>query len=345
VAAAETSVPTGIDVDAMSDWLVANVANVEPPLHFELITGGRSNLTFRVGDAAGRALAVRRPPLGHVLESAHDMGREFRVIDAVGSTDVPVPEALALCTDHAVAGADFYVMEFVEGIVPHDIELGASIPDADRRPLGLHAVDVLAQLHSVDPEEIGLGDLGRREDYIGRQLRRWSRQWDNSKQREIPQMERVVALLTDRAPEQQRTTIVHGDYRLGNMIVGDGRVRAVVDWELCTLGDPLADLGYMANQWLSPGEPTPWRATATQAGGFMSRSELITRYGELTGADLSRIGYYQAFQQWRMAAILEGVYARYRHGAMGDVPESVDLDELAAAVVRLADEALRQVAP
>lgn len=335
--------PQGIDTVAVARWLLDHIDEVEPPFQFELIAGGRSNLTFRVEDGAGRALALRRPPLGHVLESAHDMGREYRVIEAVGRTEVPVPAALALCTDPQVLGADFYVMSFVDGLVPHDLELGMAIPPDERHQLGDHVIEVLAALHAIDPDEVGLGDLGRREDYVGRQLRRWSRQWESSKQRDIPQMEAVATILTERVPSQQRSTIVHGDYRLGNTIVAGGRVQAVVDWELCTLGDPLADLGYLANQWLGPGEATPWRPTATQAGGFASREQMIARYGELTGADLDRIGYYQAFQQWRMAAILEGVYARYRHGAMGEVPESVDLDELAAAVVRLADEALRQV--
>lgn len=333
----------GIDAAAVSRWMGEAIPGIELPLRFELIAGGNSNLTYRVNDSAGTSYALRRPPLGHVLESAHDMGREYRVISAIGGTGVPVPTALALCTDREVNGADFYVMSFVEGLVPHDVEAGALIPEAERPSLGRHAVEVLAALHALDPDEIGLGDLGRREDYIGRQLRRWSRQWESSKQREIPEMEAVAGILSARIPPQQRTTVVHGDYRLGNMIVGGGRVLAVLDWELCTLGDPLADLGYLANAWLAPGEPATWREAATQAGGFMSRDEMIARYGELTGADLSAIGYYRAFQQWRMAAILEGVYARYLHGAMGDAAD-IDLQAMADAIVRLAHDALAQVA-
>jgi len=337
----DTSMPAGIDRRAVTRWIADSVERAEPPFRFTVIAGGKSNLTFRVEDASGYTMAMRRPPLGHVLESAHDMSREFRVISAIGRTEVPVPEALALCTDREVTGADFYMMSFVEGLVPHDAAGGELIPKAERRPLSSDVVEVLAALHSLDPDDIGLGDFGRREDYVGRQLRRWSRQWDQSKQRDIPEMERVVEILTSRVPEQQRSTVVHGDFRLGNMVVGGGRVLALLDWELCTLGDPLADVGYLANAWLNPDEPATWREAPTQASGFATRAEVLAMYGELTGADLSEIGYYQAFQQWRMAAILEGVYARYRHGAMGDNP-SVDLNDLADSVLNLARDALTE---
>ena len=233
-------------------------------------------------------------------------------------------------------------MEFVEGLVPHDAELGAQIPEGERAPLSEHVIDVLAELHSLDPDAIGLGDLGRREGYVARQLRRWSRQWEESKQREIPEMDELVARLQANIPPQRRSSVVHGDYRLGNMIVGGGRVQALLDWELCTLGDPLADVGYLLNNWLTPDEPVIWRSSATQAGGFLERAALVSRYATATGFDVSDIAYYQAFQGWRLAAILEGVYARYRHGAMGST-EGIDLDRMAAAVVLLARSALAQV--
>lgn len=332
----------GIDQPSVTAWLTSNVDDVEPPFTFSLIAGGNSNLTYGVDDVGGRRLALRRPPLGNVLESAHDMGREFRVISALAATDVPVPEALGLCTDIAVNGAPFYVMDFVDGLVPHDAEAAAQIPRGERMAVGWSIVDVLAALHALDPDEVGLGDFGKREDYVARQLRRWARQWEASKQREIPEMETARARLQAAIPTQQRSTIVHGDFRLGNAIVGEGTVRAMLDWELCTLGDPLADLGYLVNNWMAPDEPVLWRSTATQAGGFGDREAAVRRYAATTGADVSQIGYYRAFQAWRLAAILEGVYARYRHGAMGST-DGVDLDMMADSVVLLANEALRHL--
>ena len=334
----------GIDEASVTAWLTSNVDEVVPPFTFSLITGGNSNLTYRVEDAGSRCLALRRPPLGHVLESAHDVAREFRVTSALAATAVPVPSALGLCTDPAVNDAPFYVMDFVEGLVPHDVETGAEIPAQERMSVGESIVDVLAALHSLDPDEIGLGDLGKREDYVGRQLRRWSRQWEASKQRDIAEMETVRARLEAEIPHQERSTVVHGDFRLGNAIVAEGSVRAMLDWELCTLGDPLADVGYLLNSWMAPDEPVLWRSAATQAGGFGERDAAAARYAAATGTDISRVGYYRAFQAWRLAAILEGVYARYLHGAMGST-EGVDLQTMADSVVRLANQALTHLEP
>ena len=332
----------GIDVPAVSSWIAGQVDGAEPPFTFDLIPGGNSNLTYRVRGKGEAELALRRPPLGSILESAHDMAREFRVISALQETGVPVPAALGLCSDPEVNGAPFYVMGFVDGLVLHDRDSGRRIPLSERPDVGRSVVDVLARLHSLEPDEIGLGDLGRREGYLSRQLHRWARQFEASKQRELPIMDRVRALLQKRVPRQERAAVVHGDYRLGNLIVGGGEVRAVVDWELCTLGDPLADLGYLANDWIAPGEPSLWRSSAIQAGGFQDRGEMIAQYSELSSVDVSKIGYYQAFQSWRLAAILEGVYSRYLHGAMANIA-GVDLDDLARSVERLADHAMEQL--
>ena len=332
----------GIDERAVSAWMASNVEGAEPPFVFQPIPGGNSNLTYRVRGKGQREFALRRPPLGHILESAHDMAREYRVISALHGSGVPVPAALGLCSDPDVNEAPFYVMGFVDGVVLHDRDSGARIPVNEREPVARSTVSVLAKLHLLDPDEIGLGNLGRREGYLQRQLYRWARQLETSKQREIPALDRARALLELRIPRQERACVVHGDYRLGNLIVDDGRVRAVVDWELCTLGDPLADLGYLALDWIGPDEPTLWRSSAIQADGFTSREEMIALYRDLTGADVSLIGYYQAFQSWRLAAILEGVYARYLHGAMANIA-GVDLEELAGSVERLADHALEQL--
>ena len=188
--------------------------------------------------------------------------------------------------------------------------------------LGHHVIDVLADLHQVDPDAVGLGQLGRKEGYIARQLKRWNKQWAASKTEEIPDMEAVSALLDEKMPEQVGASIVHGDYRLGNMIVADGRIQAVLDWELCTLGDPLADVGYLLNNWVMPDED-PNGVVPTTAGGFPDRDALLDRYANATGRDLSGINYYRAFSHWRLAAINQGVYKRYLVGAMG---ERIDVD-------------------
>ena len=332
----------GIDRGRVTAWMARNVESAVPPFRFDPIPGGNSNLTYRVRGADGAEFALRRPPLGHALATAHDVAREFRIISALGGTGVPVPPALGLCSEPAVNGAPFYVMGFVAGLVPHDRAAGSSIPPAGRRTLGEDAVSVLAALHSLDPDRIGLGDLGRRDGYVQRQLRTWSRQWEASKQRDLPAMDRVRTLLEDRIPVQQRAGVVHGDYRFGNLIVKHGRIEAVVDWELCTLGDPLADLGYLANDWIDPGRPELWRSSVVQDGGFPPSGEMAARYAALTGADVSGLPYYRAMQAWRLAAILEGVYARYRHGVMENI-SGVDLPSLAGSVERLADFALESL--
>ena len=322
--------------------MATNIEGAEPPFVFEPIPGGNSNLTYRVSGVGKGAFALRRPPLGHVLESAHDMAREFRVISALQESGVPVPAALGLCSDLAVNEAPFYVMGFVEGMVPHNRDSGPLIPEHERPIMAEAVVEVLATLHGLDPDEIGLGNLGRRDAYLERQLHRWARQLEASKQRDLPTMDRVRILLEAGIPPQDRTAVVHGDFRLGNLIVAAGKVRAVVDWELCTLGDPLADLGYLANDWMSSDEPVLWRSSVIQAGGFPERDKMVALYGRLTGADVSRIDYYRAFQSWRLAAILEGVYARYLHGAMGTT-EGADLSGLADSVECLAAHALEHL--
>jgi aminoglycoside phosphotransferase (APT) family kinase protein len=318
----------GIDEGPVTGWLAERISGLEPPVTFTLIAGGHSNLTYRCVDSRGAAYVLRRPPLGHVLESAHDMGREHRIVSALAGSEVPVAPTFGLCDDPAVNGAPFYVMGFVDGIVLHDAEAARALTSAERDSLGLHVIDVLAALHGIDPDSVGLGDLGRREAYLARQLNRWNKQWLASKTHEIPEMEETARLLEARMPEQKGAAIVHGDYRLGNMIVGhvagQGAIRAVLDWELCTLGDPLADVGYLLNSWSQPGEAGA-ELTPTAVGGFPSRAALCERYTAATGRDLSGINYYRAFSHWRLAAIGQGVYKRYLVGAMGK-RRDMDLD-------------------
>jgi aminoglycoside phosphotransferase (APT) family kinase protein len=310
----------GIDVARVSSWLDANIAGASSPYQFSLIAGGRSNLTYTVTDANGARCVLRRPPLAQVLATAHDMGREHRIISAVGQTDVPVPKALGLCADTEVNGAPFYVMSYVDGVVLDSPDRAAELPLGLRPHVSEHLFDVLADLHAVDVDEVGLGDLAKREGYVERQVKRWSQQWEQSKTRELASIDEVAQALRRHMPTQHGVSIAHGDFRFGNCLtdVDRGRINAVLDWELCTLGDPLADVGYIGVYWYD-GNPALARANdPTSAGGFPTYADLLERYSRRTGRDLSGIGYYIAFSCWRLAVISEGVYSRYVHGAMGD---------------------------
>ncbi|MDQ1423942.1 MAG: hypothetical protein QOD72_1440 [Acidimicrobiaceae bacterium] len=332
----------GIDEPRVSAWLAENVDGLQAPFQFDLIAGGHSNLTYRVVDATGRAVVLRRPPLGHVLASAHDMAREHRIISAVGQTDVPVAPALALCTDDAVNGAPFYVMGFVEGTVLDGIHTVDDVEPDRLRPLSFHLIDVLADLHGVDVDAVGLGDLARRDGYVERQIKRWMTQWENSKTRELPLIEEVARRLGAEIPKQQGVSIAHGDYRFGNCLVDleQARVKAVLDWELCTLGDPLADVGYIGIYWSDPGA-TPLRPSdPTSSGKFPTYDELLDRYAARTARDLSDIWYYRAFAAYRLAVIGEGVLNRYMKGVMGNDIDEPTITDFRDSTERLANSAL-----
>jgi aminoglycoside phosphotransferase (APT) family kinase protein len=329
-----------IDQAGLEAWFAAHAGEVEPPLEFGRIAGGLSNLTFRVGDQAGRRWALRRPPLGKRLGSAHDMAREHKVLSAMQATEVPVPPLVGLCEDESVTGAPFYVMEFVEGPVLRGLAEAEVFPDeGDRRAIGFRVADTLAQIHAVDPDRVGLGDLGRKEDYVARQLRRWQGQWEKSKTRELEAVDRVHERLAARIPAQGPATLVHGDYRLDNMILTPGgEVAAVVDWELCTLGDPLADLGTLMAYWPERGgEGVSLGQPANLAPGFPTRDELAARYAERSGRDISELGFFLALGYWKLAIILEGVYARMVGGGYGEVHAGIE--EFKRMVERLAEAA------
>jgi aminoglycoside phosphotransferase (APT) family kinase protein len=337
--AAETGTTEGIDDERVGDWLEANVAGAAGPFAYERIAGGRSNLTYRVTDSGGRMWALRRPPLGKALGSAHDMGREHRVVSALAPTPVPVAPIAGYCTDESVNGAPFYVMDFVEGPI---LRLRADAEQFDepaRRAIGERVVDTLVEIHAQVPDEIGLGDLGKKEDYVARQLRRWGKQWEGSKTREVPLVERVHERLAERIPEQGPATLVHGDYRLDNMILTPaGEVAAVVDWELCTLGDPLADVGLLLVYWGQEGDTLlPLFEPATMAPGFPDREQVRSRYAERSARDLSAIDFFVALGYWKLAIILEGVYSRYAKGQYGK-PED-GFEEFGKNVGRLAEAA------
>jgi aminoglycoside phosphotransferase (APT) family kinase protein len=336
----------GLDVARIEAWFEANAGEVELPLAFERIAGGRSNLTFAVSDAAGHRWALRRPPLGERLASAHDMGREYRIISALRGTSVPVAPAVGIYEDEA---DPFYVMEWVEGPILRSKAEAELFPElADRRAIGERVVDTLVDIHAVEPDSIGLGGLAKKQDYVARQLRRWHGQWTKQHARELPLVDDVHDRLAARIPDQGPASIVHGDYRLDNMILSSaGEVAAVVDWELCTLGDPLADVGLLLVYWGEEGdELTPLMEPATMAPGFPTRDQVSRRYAERSGRDLSGIDFYVALGLWKLAIVLEGVFARYSAGQYGQAGAEEGLAQFANTVERLveaADEAERRL--
>lgn len=338
-------VPAGIDIEPITNWLVEHVeaagGTVTPPLSFRQIAGGRSNLTFHVTDEADGAWALRRPPTGHVLASAHDMGREHSVMSALAPTDVPVPTMTGLCSDDSVNGAPFYVMDWVDGTVVRDVHVAQDFDLDTRRAMGISVVKNLAKIHKLDIDEVGLGDFAKREGYIERQLRRWKGQVDATESPTDPAIDRVHEMLIGRIPEQGPARLVHGDFRVDNTIVDDsGEVVAVLDWELTTLGDPLADLGAMLAYWARPGDTAiALSDPPTLADGFMERDEVVAIYEDEMGGPVRDVAYYQAFATWRLACILDGVLDRYRAGTMGE-DDGFDAEAWGLQVSTLTDSAI-----
>ncbi|MFV0525751.1 MAG: phosphotransferase family protein [Acidimicrobiales bacterium] len=336
-----TTETPGYNRSAVEAWIATHVDAITPPLTWERLEGGHSNLTFVLTDPGGRRAVIRRPPLGELLPKAHDMVREFTVISGLGPTPVPVPPALGLCTDHDVTGATFYVMGEVSGRAMYTAEAVEEYLSMEARAAaGPSFIETLAALHSVDPDEVGLGELGRRDGYVQRQLRTWYGSWQASiagADYDDARIHRLHDLLNQRAPEQGPARVVHGDYGLHNCLLGpDGRVTAVLDWEIATLGDPLADFAYALNAWSDPDdEVVVSHETATTAPGFSRRQALADRYAELTGADLGSLDYYRAFNYFKTACILHGVYARYLEGKKST--EGVDVEALRTRMLATID--------
>jgi aminoglycoside phosphotransferase (APT) family kinase protein len=344
-----SSSPPGIpSPKRLEAWLNDTIGGEPSELvDIQLIAGGRSNLTYRLtvtGAGRSRLLVLRRPPLGHVLPTAHDMGREYRVLTALSGTQVPVAQPVAFCDDTEVIGAPFYLMEHVPGAVLRTRQDTAALTEVQARELSEGLADMLAAIHGVDVEAVGLSGLGRGTGYLRRQLDRWQRQWELSVTRDVPGYGELVARLTDQLPAEGEATLVHGDFRLDNVLVtvaSRPAITAVVDWEMATIGDPLADLGLTLVYWTDPGEEgwlnpatgasgPPARGVSTDATaspGFLSRAEFAAGYAERTGRDISRIGYYVAFGYFKLAVVLEGINARYlQHQTVG---EGFDQDGLA----------------
>ncbi|SNR25599.1 phosphotransferase family protein [Actinomadura mexicana] len=341
----------GIDVPRLAAWLARELPGSGRISAIDLIAGGRSNLTYGITLDGGRRIVLRRPPLGHVLPTAHDMGREYRVLSALGrGTAVPVPVTLAFCDDEEVIGARFYLMDFVEGRVLRTREDAADITPEQARGLSDALAEALAAIHTVDVEAVGLGDFGRPSGYMERQLKRWGKQWDSSQEavratggtHDLPEYDRLVARLADRLPADAPARLVHGDFRLDNALARlepRPRIAAVVDWEMSTLGDPLSDLGLTLVYWAeaADAEQLPVGATITSAPGFLTRREFAGRYAELTGFDLADLDFYVAFACFKLAVILEGIHARYLQNAT--VGEG--FDQIGGGVPLLLDRAHR----
>lgn len=314
-----------VDAEALQRYLTGALPGPDAgqPLEIERVRGGHSNETFFVTRGADRWV-LRRPPLGPLLPTAHDVAREYRVISALAPTDVPVPQPLLLCTDTSVIGAPFYLMERVPGMVLRT-SLPAPLDTPERRnEIGYALIDRLADLHAVDYQAVGLGDFGKPQGYLERQLRRWSGQLDASRNRPLPDLDTVTQWLAQHLPESGPATIVHGDYRLDNAMYAPEppvRVLALLDWEMATIGDPLADLGYLLSFWREPTDPEfsleeAWRMTAQP--GFPTRRELVARYAERTGRQMTHVNFYVALAIWKLAILLEGSYKRHLAGTTDD---------------------------
>jgi aminoglycoside phosphotransferase (APT) family kinase protein len=349
--ASASSATPGYDVPAVEAWIAGHTDRLEPPFTWTRLHGGHSNLTFHLRDAQGREAVIRRPPMGVLLPKAHDMAREWALISALGPTPVPVPDAIGFCDDDSVTGAKFYVMGHIDG---HPLytqqDTHTWIPDESKRRLtGESFIDVLADLHALDPDALGLSDLGKKDDYIGRQLKTWYRSWMASIEGakfDDPRAHELQRYFLANAPDQGPARVVHGDYGLHNTLIGpDGAVAAVVDWEISTLGDPMADLAYALNQWYDDSDATERsKLGPTNLPGFSTRAALAERYAKRSGRDLSRLDFYVGFNRWKTAAIIHGVYARYMEGKKS--AEGVDLGLLMRNLedcLRLSEEAVERL--
>ncbi|MCP3989180.1 MAG: phosphotransferase family protein [Actinomycetia bacterium] len=333
----------GYDRAAVEDWIEEHIEQLSPPCTWEQLEGGHSNLTYALTDHVGNRAVIRRPPLGELLPKAHDMNREFSIISGLGPTAVPVAKAYGLCEDLSVTGALFYLMSEVEGRAMYTAEAVEEWLTMEARETAGHSfMETLAALHSIEPDDVGLGQLGRREGYVARQLKTWYGSWNASvegAELDDQRIHHLHELLSKAAPEQGPGRIVHGDYGLHNCMLGrDGTIKAVLDWEIATLGDPLADFAYALNGWGDPDDEVHTsHESATTAPGFARRDALADHYATITGADLTHLDYYRAFNYFKSACILHGVYARYLLGKKST--EGVDLPEMKVRLLATIDMA------
>jgi len=305
----------GIDEAALGQWLEANVQGFIGPFQLVKFPSGQSNPTYKISAGSGEYV-MRRKPFGQLLPSAHAVDREYRLLSALHPLGFPVPRPLALCDDPEVIGSIFYIMELARGR-PY---ANGALPEFDpptRQRIYAQLVDTLADLHSIDPEAAELGDFGKPGNYFERQVMRWTRQYRDSQTDYIPEVERLIGFLPETLPEQSRTSIVHGDYRIDNVVFdGDGTLTAVLDWELATLGDPLADFSYLAMQWVMPADGGAGLAGLDLAAlGIPSIDEIAQRYSARSGVPVAeKLDWYFAYNLFRLTGIVQGIKKRVIDG-------------------------------
>ncbi|GJM39177.1 MAG: acyl-CoA dehydrogenase [Acidimicrobiales bacterium] len=333
----------GLDVGRVTGWLRANLSDLAEPFRFELIAAGGSNLTYRVADAAGTTVALRRPPEGQALATAHDVDREWRIMSALGTSGAAaVPACLARCDDPEVTGASFYVMGFVDGLIIRSRAEADALSEGEARRATDALLGAQVDFHTLDLAEVGLTDLGRHDSYVGRQLKRWKAQVERADARPVPLVHELHARLAERIPpERARPALAHGDYRFDNVVLDeDYSMAAILDWELCTTGDPIADFAWSVQYWADPGEDLTWLPDApTTSPTFPRRAEVIRAYETATGFDLSDYPFYEAFSWWKQACIVEGAYARRLKGSQGGMAQAGPVSAIADRVDAMLDRA------
>jgi aminoglycoside phosphotransferase (APT) family kinase protein len=328
----EVAAPAGLDPAAVGAWLRTLGLDPQPPITFHKIGDGKSNLTYAARDASGNSWVLRRPPLGELAESAHDVVREQTILSRLAGTAVPVPRILGVAQDRSVCDAPLVAMEYIDGIVLGDEATAGRLTTESRHTLGIELAKNLAAVHAVELEAVGLDQLASHKPYAPRQLKRWTRQWQATKTRELPLVDSLAERLERHVPEQRRLTLVHGDYHLRNVIVDpdSGRVNAVLDWELSTLGDPLADLGTLLAYWPQPDdEPKAGTNDVPLMTGFPTRDELVAAYAQASGESTEDVLYWQTLGYWKIAVICEGVRRRAIEEPLNASPVPVTvIDEL-----------------
>lgn len=331
-----------VDAGALREWLGANGLAVDGGIGTTRVGVGQSNLTYLLTDAAGARWVLRRPPVGNLLASAHDVAREARILAALADTDVPVPAVYGVCTDEAVSPVPMVLMEFVDGVVLDNLPTAEAMPVSTRAAVGTSMMETLTHIHAVDIDAVGLSDLASHKPYAQRQLKRWSAQWEKSKTRDIPALDDLTRRLAANIPEQKELRLVHGDFHIRNVMVDgeSGAVRAVLDWELSTLGDPLADIGSTLAYWPAAGEAPLSAAPVELLDGFPVREQLAADYIERTGRDPQALRFWHALGLWKVAIIAEGVLRRAQDNptnrARAGVPTADVIDSLVGKAVDVA---------
>ena len=317
---------------------ISSVVDISEDFNFEQFKVGRSNITFKIFDDAN-SFVLRRPPFGLKLESAHNMGREYKILKVLSENGLRVPKPMYLYNKKELSVDDFYIMEFIEGETIANNQIADEFNEIQKNTITESFIKVLSEIHNFDVISSELNDLGKHEDYVERQINRWNKQFQSQKVREIKELESATKLLLDNIPSQQTVGIVHGDYRLDNVRVKDNQVAAVLDWELCTLGDPLADMGTVVASWNTKQEKdSPFIYSPTLSGGFPTRKDVIELYLNNSDLDLSDIEFYARLSFWKHAMIMEGVYIRYSMGSYGKTNEN-EIESFKDSTIKFANKA------